>query len=76
MFAMSVAYCDSFPLLQVGINIMVSLVVLIFMAMQKQNPFLSKSSLKFEIYNEVTIIMICYMQILLTDIIDDIEMRY
>ena len=75
IFAASVVFVKDIPIIQVGLNVFISLGMVIFIVQIK--PFMNSGSVKFEIFNELTILMISYMQIpLLLDVVSDSEIQY
>ena len=70
----SIVYGGEFPFLQAFLNIGISIAILIYLILVK--PFLSRNSIKYEVYNEVTVLILSYLQIPLLDIVTNVEIRY
>ena len=74
ILAASIVFGGEVPMVQIQINIVLSILILLYIIHIK--PFLSTSSIYFEFYNELTILFFSYLEIFLTDIIQDSRLKY
>ena len=65
----SIVFGGDVPFLQAFINIGISFFLLLYLIIVK--PFLSNDAIYYEVYNEVTVLMISYLQMPLIDIVTD-----
>ena len=69
LLAGSIVFAPDLPFLQVYLNIGISLFLLMYLIQCK--PLMSRKSIYFEVYNELTVLMLSYLQIPLVELVTD-----
>ena len=74
IYALSICFFGSFPLLQAVIQVLSSMLLIIYTLQYK--PYLKKTIFYFELMNEMTLLTSSYFLIVFCDILMDYELRF